>query len=276
MTKHKSFEEQYEQVELIGEDDIGLVYLVPEETVSDVPVFVAPGWAETPEVFKEVMEHLFKRGRILLTISHPRNYEEGNSETEIDMTEVRKADNLLQALEAKGVEKADFVAHSEGAIYTTIAAIMEPDCFRSIVYVNPAGMAGKANFLETARRFVDSTTHDFKRVRSGEIAREQYRYHQIERLKYIASNPIMAFKETLELSSAQIHHVLESVRKEDIKLGVIVSEDDDLFPKEEIEAYVKKDQIDAYEIVSGGHNELLYRPDQYTRTIISLLERMGS
>lgn len=277
MTTTQLFERQYSEVELIGSDNEGVevIDLVPPSVEDETPIFVAPGWTETPAVYKEVMKNLFKYRRILLTVGHPRKGGEPLNETEHKVEELRKATNLLRVLEAKGIEKAEFIAHSEGAINTTIAASIAPEQFESIVYVNPAGMVGEAKLMEAVERFMANMTADFLRAKRDHSIREQFRIRQLEGLKYIMANPFRALKETLAITTTEIHHLLAELHYDGINLGILAAEDDVLFPEDKIKQYVKEDHIDAYRVIPGGHNELHYRPDHYSEAIMTMLDEIS-
>lgn len=277
MTTAELFEQQFSEIEFIGagSDGIEVIDLVPSSPISEIPIFVAPGWSETPAIYKKVMMSLFKHRRVLLTVGHPRKGGDPISESEHRIEELRKATNLLRVLEAKNIDTADFIAHSEGAINTTIAATISPEKFHGIVYVNPAGMVGEAGLLEAIERFMDKMTEDFLRARRDHTVREQYRLQQIEGLKYIMANPFRALKETLAIANTEVHHLLEQLHYDGIRLGILAADDDPLFPGDKIEEYIKQDHIDAYRIIPGGHSDLHYRPDHYSKAIMSMLQEIS-
>lgn len=277
MKMEKSFEQQYANVELIGSggEGIEVVDLIPPYAKNKTPIFVAPGWTETPTIYKEVMKSLFAYRRVLLTVGHPSKGGKPMSESEHKIEELRKATNLLRVLEVKAIEKADFIAHSEGAINTTIAASIAPEQFQSIVYVHPAGMIGEARLMEVIERFMSNMTAEFLRAKRDHTVRTQYRIRQIEGLRYIMANPFRALREGLAISTTEIHHLLAELHYDGINLGILAAEDDALFPEDKIKQYVKEDHIDAYRVIPGGHGELHYRPDHYSEAIMSMLEEIS-
>lgn len=277
MNMDESFDAQFSQPEIIGteKEGIQIIDLKPAHTSDQTPIFVAPGWAETPEVYRSFMRELFKYRRVLLTVGHPRKGDLPMNESEHKIEELRKATNILRVLEAKNIDQADFIAHSEGAVNSTIAATISPDRVQSMIFVNPAGMIGESGLLESLQRFTDYLSNEFLEARRDENIRELFRVRQIEALKYIVGNPFRALKETIALSQTEIHHLLAELHYSGIKIGILAADDDVLFPAAKIKQYVEQAHIDAYRVEKGGHNELLYHPEHYAGVIMSMLKEIS-
>ena len=133
---------------------VDVVVLEPEHAKTEVPLVLVPGWATTAEVHKRNAILFAEAGRRTIVISAPHGIPAVPGEYEnIPLAERRKAAAIEYALEAKLINKADVVTHSEAAIFVTIAALKQPERYRSITYVAPAGLIGEDRFWQLARRF---------------------------------------------------------------------------------------------------------------------------
>lgn len=274
----KIFEKQYKKFEVVdgGDRKIKITHLIPPNVSSDIPVFIAPGWSETSGVFKEVLRHMFRYGREIITLDHPpRGGDQNVAHPEHSRNDLRKASNLIKVLEARAVDRADFVTHSEGAINTTVAALIAPELFRSIIYVNPSGMIGDMKFIHAVRGILAKLSDDISRaVREKEI-RKQYRNRHVQGVLYVLQNPLRAISEVFSTSTKEIHHLIKQLKEHNIRIGIIAGDDDVLYPAEKIKKYVDQEHLDAYLVVHGAHDELHYHPEHYSRQIMSMLAEIN-
>ena len=84
-----------------------------------------------------------------------------------------------------------------------------------------------------------------------------------ETLKYIVKNPGKSFQEAKAISVAEIHEVLKELHERGIGVAVIHGVDDPVFPMDKMQETVKKDQIDGFYSVKGGHDEIWVHPEKY-------------
>jgi len=71
----KTFEQQcYDRfhIEVNGEQ-LEFVDISPQETKTEVPVLIAPGYGETPVTFRPLLQTLYDEHRRAIAIEHPRN-----------------------------------------------------------------------------------------------------------------------------------------------------------------------------------------------------------
>jgi pimeloyl-ACP methyl ester carboxylesterase len=131
----------------------------PENPKTEIPVFFAPAWGCSTEVYKPALEELSKTHRRVVSSNHPRiggsleNLVPDEIINQYPTETLRKSLNILGVLEQKGVGKTDIIAHSEGAINTVIAATLHPEKFRNIVLFAPAGLIGKDKFTRLLQGF---------------------------------------------------------------------------------------------------------------------------
>lgn len=258
-------EEQYnnsETVELYG-GKLHVVDVQPEQQKSEIPVFVAPGWAANAEVFKDNILGCATEGRRTLSLQNFHGIKAENID-DYPNAELRKVAALIKTLDEKQIEKTDVIAHSEGALYTIIAAKLYPDRFRNIVLVAPAGMIGK----DTVTRLGVGFSHDVTRqmvngVIDGEIRRPMLRAFR-ESGKAVASGPLESVKQVFAIADAEIHNWLKELKDQGIGIAIIHGVDDKAFPMERMQAVAKSEQMHGFYSVKGGHNDIYLKPKEFT------------
>ncbi len=263
---YKSFEEQFEnrqKIESLG-GVIEVVDVMPERPKTEVPVIFAPGWGETPETFKDSVKTMAELERRVLSLEHSRGGEtEELPQTEYPADELRKALALIKVLEEKGIDRADIIAHSEGAINSVIAAAFHPEKIRSMVLVGPGGLIGPDKFPKLVGRFSLNVIRSAVRAWQEPDSREAIVRDGNETGKYILKNIPRAWKEAVAISESDIHEALKELHEQGIGVAIIHGVDDPVFPMDKIQEVVKKDQIDGFYSVKGDHNEIWIHPEKY-------------
>lgn len=277
-----SFEEQFEirgYFDLFG-GTVEYVDISPEELKYDVPVIIAPGWGETIETFKNTMKVWVSKGRRVITLNHSRDGGDiPEQESEHPKAELRKAFGLLRLLEEKGIEKADFMAHSEGGINTAIAGTMETEKFRNIVFVNAGGLIGKDSFIQLANRFNFNLIQEAYWAMKNPDRRPGAWTTTKELISYIAENPIRALKESVEISKAETEDMLKNLHNHGVGIVVMNGVDDTVFPMDRMQKILKPNKdseifIDGFLSLKGNHNEIAVNPEKYVSAINEMFEKL--
>jgi pimeloyl-ACP methyl ester carboxylesterase len=275
------------------------VDIKPEHQKDEVPVLVAPGWGATMESFEPGFEVLAKKGRRVISLDHPRKggnihdsynediekwyQEKGQKYPDWPSEELRKAQTILGLLEEKKLDKVDVIAHSEGAINVCIAAMLHPEKFigRTIILYSPAGLIGKDSIFRL-QKGAGANTASTKSISEVPIT-----YAETEYLKstthitpdYMKANPIRALKETWTISQARIEDMLRYLREKGIRIIVVGAVDDTMFPMGSatqaggMQKNVKKDFIDGFLAVKGGHMQIQVHPEIFMSAIETMLPK---
>lgn len=260
-TQNPSFEQQFRNREELkfSEGKITVIELIPDTLRDQIPVLLIPGWSENQDTYKKAAEVGFSQGRKIITVGENINNIPIES-PDYPEEEFKKALLLLKALETKGIEKADSIDHSEGAIYGLIAALMKPDQFRNIVLDKPAGLIGKDNKAALTGRFLKLLiqeaiarpillTDPTSSIRAG-----------ARTAKYMAENPQRVLKEMDALTTTDITEMMRMLSSKGINFSVIAGVKDPLFPVgrqiANMEASEIPPPIRGYYSVLGGHNEI--------------------
>jgi pimeloyl-ACP methyl ester carboxylesterase len=240
----------------------------------ELPVVVAPGWGETPRVFAKAIAILAASGRRTICVKHPRwggGYERWAG---AQPAEVRKAKNILATMDACGVQKADAIAHSEGAINILLAAHEAPDRFRTIILVGPAGLLKKDRLLPLMLRLLWKVLLSIVTA----IRRPEQRRAILVGLKegnlYLLANPVRGVREGMAIATARMGSLIRPLRKwHGVKIIVVSGVDDPLFAMQRLQQLDCK--LDGFVSVRGVHDELYFQPERYVPAITSLLATLG-
>jgi pimeloyl-ACP methyl ester carboxylesterase len=254
--------------------------LEPARPVTQVPVLLAPGWAETMTVFRDCAAELVKAGRVVITLDHSRR---GGTVEPVEpwpVDELRKANNILYVLEQLDVQVIDVVSHSEGSVNVTIAASLRPERFRNIVYFAPAGLIGEDAILETFVRFANVNLRNAVNALTDRRLTWPVARGLIEGAKYICRNPQRAFLEGQAVSRSDLTGALKSLHDKGIGLAIVHGVCDVGFPMSQMQEVLghatealglDRTFLDGFLSVQGGHMAFYMRYKEYTWAADKLL-----
>jgi pimeloyl-ACP methyl ester carboxylesterase len=261
--------EHPDAIDLYGEKTLNLVDLQPERLKTETPVFWLGGWGATAEVHEDNIINLAERGRRTLAVDAPHGIESANIQEsatergqEIHDIELRKVAAVLKSLDEKGIAQTDIVAHSEGAIYGVLAALLRPEKFRNIVLVDPAGMVGE----DTKGRLVTGAILDiglqiariYKKIltKEGFEAFKQSNTATKALAEVFASDPRRTVESVGVIAETQVHEILKTLKGLGMKISIVHGVDDRFFPMERIQQQTTTEMVDGFYSVQGTHNQL--------------------
>lgn len=284
--RNETLAKQFEQTEKYqyGSTTIEAFDIQPEKLKTETPVFFGTGWSASRGVYEASMLGIADRGRRLLSVFAPHGIDTetdfGKGDKTYAAAELRKAVAMLHALEEKGVEQLDVVAHSESALWTLIVATMHPEKIRNIVLIDPAGLIDD----ETTPRLATSFCLD---IVQGALNKEKLPRPNIERsvqpgsptdlfgaLKNMAGNPMHSLKEVLAMRDADIRFILEDLKAQGKHISIIQGARDTIFPMERMQRVVNTTQVDGFYSVYGAHNEINLNPEAYIHVIDVALDAL--
>lgn len=282
--EHSWFEDQFRMKKSIAVcgGTIETVDICPVRAKTNVPILFAPGWGGTPEMYKDTLRVFSAQKRRVLSLAHMLEEAELEDVAEEEKNlfpgaQLRKALSLLVLLREKGVDKTDIVAHSEGAINAVIAVSLAPDRFRHIVLVSPAGLIGEDTFAKLFVRFVVSMVTDADEMDAGRSPAEKARSLRALReiLKYFGINPIKALKEASAIAEIRTHGMLKNLCAGGHGIAVVAAVRDPVFSMEKLQKMVKRNELDGFLSVKGGHGEIVVNPEQYAAAASNLLDSLA-
>jgi pimeloyl-ACP methyl ester carboxylesterase len=279
-----SFEAQFakrEHLNVAG-GNAEVLDITPEKLKDETPIFFAPGWGCDIDMYKRATKELSDQDRRIVSMSHPReatDLEAYATEEEMEKYsegQLRKAYSILGVMEQKNITQVDAIAHSEGAINLTIAAVLHPEKFRNIVYFAPAGLIGKDKFT----RLVQGFARQIKRAESlsdypvseGEKETAAAAIKSVS--SYILENPKRALEETLEISNSQIYDMIRYLHEKGIGIIVMAAQDDPVFPLEKMAKIAELDMMDLLAVTKGGHGAIGDQPELFMREAEDLLSAL--
>ena len=275
--EQSSFEKQWVNPEKIqvGKRVIEVEDIKPEKQKTDVPMIVGLGWSETPEVNKGNIRVYVEKGRRIISPDTPHGVDALPQEN-YPTIELRKMTALVKTIEEKEIDKVDIVAHSEGAIFSVMAAYFYPEKFRSLVVINPAGMIGEDNVVRLGVGFsadlVGQIITEAKKEKPNEGQTAGGSLDALGGIKVLAKNPRASIESVFAMANSDLRDMLISIKEKGVKVAVVAAVDDKAFPMEKIQETLGLEHIDGFYSVKGTHNSYLLDPKPYSSLIDNALD----
>lgn len=253
----------------------------PEFPKDNVPLFLASGMGATPEVNKDIIKGFFLEGRRVVSAKYDRSGGSANiteKTPEIHEEVIRKAQAMIVAIESKGISQVDVIGHSEGAPVSAAAAVMRPDLFRNIVFLNPAGLVGKDSVINIIRRQMKENQALGKRKKEDAAMAAALATADREFSTHIKESGLSRVYSELEgATSTELDVLIGVLREKGIGIAVVSSEEDFVFPTGLIEGVVSANLLPGVEVnkMPGKHNEIQYQPSLYTHALEQILETVN-
>lgn len=278
MSEISSFQNQFDQNREYIETSYGeidVIDLIPPQA-KEIPVIFAPGWRETPELQQGCLEEVYNTQRRVIAFVHAASTIAIEKDYgDVPAVELQKARTILAILEAKHIKKTDIIAHSEGAINVAIAASLQPEKFRNIVLVTPAGLHGKDSI---PRMLFGFARHMSKSGLNTNLVIKALKSKK-RRNTSLKQNIHFALQEGIALTSYDIHPLLINLRKKGIKIAVLCGEKDTVLPFKKVKQHLSKLAsepnygFDIFTTKPGGH-ELYLEPKEVMPQVLGLLEQL--
>jgi len=267
----------------IGEEIVDVYDIAPENPKSDIPVLLAPGFSATPKAHGQHIKNIASMGRRCISVKSPHGLREhsiiDDNKREYPRIELAKLAPFIEVLNRKGIVKADVVAHSEGTIYMLIAALLYPTRFRNMILISTAGLRERKGRFSLLRARVRETKVAAQRERNRTDSDDR----QSEELKnsneagtIIKSNLIRSLESVEAIATFDVAGIIKQVSEKGVNIVLIHGAKEELFPMEEIQRRVPKKAIKGFYSVVGGHDEMFYRPEGFSKLISSILDKLES
>ena len=301
----------------IGGNLTNTIDILPDKLSDKPAMIVAPGFNASIHTNALMLEQLASDRRVL-SLDHPHagrdiramDADEWQRVAKYPFTELRKASNLLDLIETKGInEKIDCFAFSEGALNAVLAAYMHPEKFNSLVLSAPAGLIGEDSLWSLAgmrdpeqrgllQRFsTQGATDDTIGMPSidnfhsqfPELAAEEKRVRD-----YIAEvwkedeatakrHPIATIEDAWAIAHMRIDDMIAFIRAAGVKVAVLSGIDDQVFPHSKMAGTMDEatgkitpgtlhtGQLDGYMTTVGAHG-----PHYSARIVGHLFDMLGA
>lgn len=232
----------------------------PGQVRDPVPVVLVPGWAITRRTLEPAAEELAQRGRRVLALESRRSGADGVAAKD-GLT--RAADATLIAARLGGQPHVDAVAQSAGAHAALLAAQSQPQRFRSIVLVDPAGLQGAEDFCSLALRFHAHIAGNIRRAVHAPEQRRRALGYQHQGALWIARAPVGALRDAAALAALDLRPLLLEAQSNGIRIGIIHGAVDSLMPMAGVQSTVTRAYCDLFLSVQGEHHELFIQAERY-------------
>ncbi len=120
-------------------------------------------------------------------------------------------------------QKTTLFAHSQGAVMAVEAALRHPDKVDRVILSNPTGLFPDS-FARLAGRFSLET------VRKSLTLKREAQRQQVEGVKRITKEPGDFFGDAIDIASSDIREKLKQLKELGIKVDLVVSAKDQVFP----------------------------------------------
>ncbi len=274
------------------EGAVSVLEVRPAQT-TDIPTFVAPGFAETPNSIQPFMSSLAEHGRRLAVgvehSSQPREIDVNSTLSErYGEVHLNRAREILAALDAEGTEQVDMVGHSQGCIDVVVAARLDHERgnqrIRTITLMNPAGTpttadnyidedSGRMSKAEMAKRAAKQLGNDVWSTLRHSGSRRATAKAVVESAKTVAKSPLDSYHQADAILRTNILDDLKYLREEQgIGVGIVAGINDKLFPMDEYQNTVKVHHVDAFYSVRGSHNEIVLQGEKQGQMVAGILQ----
>lgn len=260
----------------IGTDCVG-VHIRPEKPTSAITYAI--GWGTDTSMHMHTMGDFVNFGYDVWSVNPPR---EGSlqqiTEHNIAEVEVNKAAAvvaLLQKMKDEGIEETDIVAHSEGAIYATLAALLTAQSnscakIRSLILVEPAGCKKNDNVIALTSRFAKQAAQN--------ILRDPGLYLQNRNSNKSMLSPVASITEAIAIATTRLPELLQKLHKKTgVKIGVIGGRKDGVFPAmllqktfQELDIPILYKDLDIY------HNGIYTNSQEITTEVHQMIKELNN
>lgn len=254
----------------------------PTKRISEIPVMYVTGWGATIDIHDRPIHALAQRGYDVIAINPPRQKKPKREIGGLSLPgiEIAKAEALVETMHKQWIHNGspvNLVAHSEGAIYGAIGALLalgEGIQVKNLVLVSPAGLIGKDTTSHLIKRFFTNAFTEEKQTGEKD-RRSNLRRRRGEAVKAM-THPKLSLKEAHAIAHIPLDNILAELKKRGVNIAVIQGNLDIVFPIRRMEQQAEKAGVDMFYESRGGHNSLITRADLYAIQIDDALRRMST
>lgn len=280
----QAFDPQFQNQRSIElrEGKIDVVDIIPPHQKDTVPVFIAPGWSEDNDSYMEALRVIYDSDRRGLTVKYSRRGGDVEEEGAFPKVELRKAKQILGALDDKGIDCVDGIFHSEGVLNGLIAAMIAPTKFRNIVLDGVPGLDEKSR-MRHAVRTAKLLIHEAGERRPFPHTDPRNPHSSLARsVKYVIPNVVRALAEQNAIVTQDITDMIFYLAGEGVMISLISRPDDPLFPtKNQIEKMRGKTKnigevlpLEGFYSAVGGHDEISIHPHEHMALALDALTNL--
>lgn len=314
-SRRADLKKQYKNLETIHVKDengketgetIDVVDIVPDNLKDEVPIAYFKGFSSGNAAYNNLLVELGMLGNRVIAMENPHGIDSSRitedekkwaaqHQNKLPDIELRKTAMALETMEQKGIEKTDIVAHSEGAIYAILFALMHPKKVRSITLMDPAGMIGQDSFFRLIKRTLADASLQGENINKKIAGIDPRQKHHPDRgldkneivksmeegieaqtnskacfnvwLKAWAAGPIKNIRAIQAIANSDITPALEFLREQGITIGICHGVDDKVFNKDDMFKNIKPGIVDNFMSLTGTHSSFVHNPAKYAPAI---------
>ncbi len=262
------FEAQFKtkkQISFYGHQ-VSFIDIVPPLLKHETPIFIAPGWGETPHMFKGLIGLLYEQGYRVISVYHPRHDLKLITRGNISRFELQKAEIITEIIKKEHIVKVDIIAHSEGTVNSVIAARTQPSLFRQLVLIGPGGLVERESFPELVGRFVLNMFQGGPSILWNKNEFVSFVRSLVDMSKYFLSNPMLGLLEGSAVSHSHMQESLVDLHEAGVSVTIVCGTKDVVFPHKKMKSIATFTWIDIRDM-AGGHDDICVHPQRYISLI---------
>ena len=94
-----------------------------------------------------------------------------------------------------------------------------------------------------------------------------------EGIKFAFRHPIQGLEEAMAISQVQLEDTLQELHNNGVGIAIVSGVNDPVFPMKRLQKIVKRNMIDGFVSVAGGHDEIHLQP-KYARAAEQLITNL--
>ena len=256
-----SFDKQFRKRRSMEVGSKSVDYLLicppPDRVTSDVPLIIAPGFTENPDLLKKMLKKEYDDGRSVFTLSYPRQKLDTESnglpqaqdqKIEVTLALINQArrfnpDNPDEERKSQG--KVDIAGRSDGGVNAALSAVKRPEWIDTLTLIDTK-LTASENPLSLTERFFEHAKLEGKEIFKHPL-KQTYLVHGIEQaFNYVARHPSQSIQEIAALAHTDIRRELPSLREKGVLIYGIHGSGDSIFPMRDLQKGVAE---------AGGNQE---------------------
>lgn len=239
---------------------------IQPETPRDnsLPIVIFTGFASRPTAYQDFMTALAVHNRRSICVDAPFGIKTAAVDNYPRST-LKRVAAVTAVLDHLQLPAVDAIGYSQGAMDLAVAASINPDRFKQLILINPAGLVEN----DTLPAFLARFTNSGRQAVNQSLIVDNHASRKIVR-----TNPLAALKQAQALTYFKTAELLQELARNGKPITIIHTHQDLGFPAERVRKTFSRQLADSgVKLITlpGIHAEIFRRPAEYAGLIDQLL-----